>query len=92
MTEKNKNQPKPTTAAEAPQRRTRSRKTALTLRQELLTELERMALGDEEAPRDKLKAMELLARLTEKGEENMKELIELLEKFYDIMSREMEEI
>ena len=69
MTEKNKNQPKPTTAAEAPKRRTRSRKTALTLRQELLTELERMALG--EAPRDKLKAMELLARLTEKGEENI---------------------
>ena len=67
MTEKNKNQPKPTTAAEAPKRRTRSRKTALTLRQELL----RMALGDEEAPRDKLKAMELLARLTEKGEENI---------------------
>ncbi len=67
MTEKNKNQPKPTTAAEAPKRRTRSRKTALTLRQEL----ERMALGDEEAPRDKLKAMELLARLTEKGEENI---------------------
>ena len=65
MTEKNKNQPKPTTAAEAPKRRTRSRKTALTLRQELL------ALGDEEAPRDKLKAMELLARLTEKGEENI---------------------
>ena len=30
-----------------------------------------MALGDEEAPRDKLKAMELLARLTEKGEENI---------------------
>ena len=71
MTEKNKNQPKPTTAAEAPKRRTRSRKTALTLRQELLTELERMALGDQEAPRDKLKAMELLARLTEKGEENI---------------------
>ena len=57
MTEKNKIQPKPTTAAEAPKRRTRSRKTALTLRQELLTELERMALGDEEAPRDKLKAI-----------------------------------
>ena len=30
--------------------------------------------------------------VTEMGEENMKELIELLEKVYDIMSREMEEI
>lgn len=69
MTEKTKT--KTTTAVEAPKRRTKSRKNPLTLRQELLAELERMALGDEEAPRDKLKAMELLARLTEKGEENI---------------------
>ena len=69
MTEtiKEKNQ----TATKTPRRGTRSRKTPLTLRRELMAELERMALGDEEAPRDKLKAMELLARLTENEEENI---------------------
>ena len=90
MTEKNKNQPKPTTAAEAPKRRTRSRKTALTLRQELLTELERMALGDEEAPRDKLKAMEeidkdlhiLLAKASCKGI-SKEEIYVMIDEIYD---------
>ena len=58
----------PTEAAEIKtpaKRRGRSRKTAASLRREVIEELERMALGDEESPRDKLKALELLARLTE---------------------------
>ena len=46
-------------------RKTKSRKTAASLRREVIEDLERMAMSDEENPRDKLKALELLARLTE---------------------------
>lgn len=49
-------------------RRTRERKTASFLRREVIEELERMAMGDGENARDRLKAMELLIRLTESEE------------------------
>ncbi len=56
------------TEPRSPARRQR-RKTAASLRREVISELERMALGEGESSRDKLKALELLARLTETGEE-----------------------
>jgi hypothetical protein len=49
-------------------RKTKSKKTPASLRREVIDELERMAMSDEENPRDKLKALELLARLTETNE------------------------
>ena len=49
-------------------RKTKSKKTPASLRREGIDELERKAMSDEENPRDKLKALELLARLTETNE------------------------